>query len=242
MLQSSCKIDIQTLASFSRTLTTRLSGTNYLLLLECIISTTKTYQETLRSSLKITTTATTMSIFSLQMIWNTLYQLQLTNKLWTFRLILTLLIYEFFQLISSEQNKRITRFMIHFYSISSRLRSMKSESLYDDEFQNASENVCIDVVTVETLIVQNQIIQLAAKLSSQILNHISFSDQSSYASCIFVLSFKLTKCKKSLILILKVSILFNQINRTSSLTMSKVVSLHQSSSQFSSIKLLIHSI
>ncbi len=99
-------------------------------------------------------------------------------------------------------------------------------SIYDDEFQNASENVCIDVVTVETSIVQNQIIQLAAKLSSQILNHISFSDQSSYASCIFVLSFKLTECKKSLILILKVSILFNQINRTSSLTMSKVVSLH----------------
>lgn len=121
MLQPPCKIDMQTLAQFSRKLTARLSDTGHLLLLGCIVNTTKTYQGTLRPSLKMTKTTTTMSLPPPYMIWNTSYQLQLADKLWTFGLIPALLIYGFFLLISPGQNKRVTRSMIRLYPIPPRL-------------------------------------------------------------------------------------------------------------------------
>lgn len=114
-------------------------------------------------------------------------------------------------------------------------------SIYGDGFQGASGDVCTDTVAVGTSVVQNQAVQLAAKLSSRFLNDTFLNGQSSCASCTLVLISKLTECKESLALALRVSVTFDQINRTPSLTMSKVASLRQFSLQPSSIKLLVRS-
>ncbi len=114
-------------------------------------------------------------------------------------------------------------------------------SIYGYGSQGASGDVCTDIVAVGTSVVRNQAVQLAAKLSSYFLNDTSSNGQSSHASCTFVLIYKLTECKGSLALALKVSILFDQINRTPFLTMSKVALLRQFSPQTLSIKLLVRS-
>ena len=129
-------------------------------------------------------------------------------------------------------------------SLSNTSKTLAGETwttLYGDGSQGASGDVCTDIVAVGTSVVQNQAVQLAAKLSSRFLNDTYSNGQSSYASCTFLLNYKLTECKESLALASKVSILFDQINRTPSLTMSKLASLRQFSPQPSSIKLLVRS-
>lgn len=60
---------------------------------------------------------------------------------------------------------------------------------YDDGSQGASGDVCTDTVAVGTSVVQNQAVQLAAKLSSVFLNYTPFDGQSSHASYTFIFRF-----------------------------------------------------
>ena len=92
-------------------------------------------------------------------------------------------------------------------SLSNTSKTLAGETwttIYGDRSQGASGDVCTDIVAVGTSVVQNQAVQLAAKLSSRFLNDTSSNDQSSYASCTFVTIYKLTECKESLTLTLKV--------------------------------------
>lgn len=59
-------------------------------------------------------------------------------------------------------------------------------SIYGDGSQGASGDVCTDTVTVGTSVVQNQAVQLAAKLSSRFLNDTFLNGQFCCASCTFV--------------------------------------------------------
>lgn len=127
-------------------------------------------------------------------------------------------------------------------SLSNTSKTLTGETwttLYGDGSRGASGDVCTDTVAVGTFVVQNQAVQLAAKLSSRFLKDTSSNGQSSYTSCTFNPIYMLTECQESLALALRVSILFDQINRTPSLTMSKVASLRQFLPQPSSIKLLV---